>query len=64
MKKNARHLWIVSAICGGTALLFIALLWRGDEYEPLQKLEFFTQDMRAEFRRQDTGGPPPRTDRY
>ncbi|HZQ45984.1 MAG TPA: CHASE2 domain-containing protein, partial [Verrucomicrobiae bacterium] len=45
MKKNARRFWMVTAICGGTALLFLALYWSG--YEPLQKLEYYTQDLRT-----------------
>ena len=45
MKKNARRFWMVTAICGGTALLFLALYWHG--YEPLQKLEYYTQDLRT-----------------
>ncbi len=36
---------MVTAICGGTALLFLALYWRG--YEPLQKLEYYTEDLRT-----------------
>ena len=49
MKKSARRFRIVCAICAATTALFLALLWHGHEYVPLQKLEFFTQDMRAEF---------------
>src|SRR5690242_16545803 len=47
MKKSASRFWIVTAICAGTALLFLALYWRG--YEPLQKLEFYTQDLRTRY---------------
>ncbi len=45
MKKNVRRFWMVTAICGGTALLFLLLVGRG--YEPLQKLEYYTQDLRT-----------------
>ena len=45
MKKNARRFWTVTAICGGTALLFLVMVWDG--FDPLQKLEFYTQDVRA-----------------
>ncbi len=38
---------MVTAICGGMALLFLALYSRG--YEPLQKLEYYTQDLRTRF---------------
>ena len=36
---------MVTAICGGTAALFFALALTG--YEPLQRLEYFTQDIRS-----------------
>ncbi|MDB6018308.1 MAG: hypothetical protein JWR19_2797 [Pedosphaera sp.] len=47
MKKSASRFWIVTAIGAGTALLCLALYWRG--YEPLQKLEFYTQDLRTRY---------------
>ncbi len=36
---------MVTATCGGTAALFFALALAG--YEPLQRLEYFTQDIRS-----------------
>lgn len=45
MKKSTRRFWMVTAICGGTALLFFLLVRFG--YEPLQHLEYYTQDLRA-----------------
>lgn len=42
---------MVTAICGGTALLFLLMVWSGGvhykEVESLQWLEFYTQDKRA-----------------
>lgn len=52
MKKGVQRFWIVTAICGATALLFLLLVWGGPrhlEYDPLQRLEFFTEDLRSDY---------------
>ncbi len=47
MKKSAARFWIVSAICAGTALLWV-LMYCNHAQTP-QELEFYSQDWRTRF---------------
>ena len=47
MKKSAARFWIVSAICAGTALLWVFLYW--NHAQTPQNLEFYSQDLRTRF---------------
>ncbi len=40
---------MVTAICGGTALLFLTLVWTRTQLDSLLRLEAYTQDMRMVF---------------
>ncbi len=47
---------MVTAICGGTALLFLMLVVTGKEIASLLSLEAYTEDYAHDLRREDAGG--------
>lgn len=51
MKKSAQRFWMVTAMCGGTALLFLLLTLTRYHLDSLLKLESYTEDMRMLFGR-------------
>ncbi|HEX3798374.1 MAG TPA: adenylate/guanylate cyclase domain-containing protein [Verrucomicrobiae bacterium] len=48
-KKHNRRFWVVTAICGGTALLFLMLGWTHNNLSSLVGLEAYTEDLRATY---------------
>jgi adenylate cyclase len=49
IKTHGRRFWVVTAICGGTALLFLTLNWTSLHLSFLVSLENFTEDLRATY---------------
>jgi adenylate cyclase len=50
LSARTQRLIVVAAICGGITLLLMALeSWHGKVFQPLQSLEYLTQNLRANF---------------
>ncbi len=49
MKKQTRRFWMVTAICGGIAGLFLMLVVTGKEIPSLLSLEAYTEDLRTTY---------------